>query len=1533
MTHESPDAALDLFSPTARAWFRGEFAAPTPAQAAAWRSIGGGANTLVVAPTGAGKTLAAFLWALDRLAVEPVPADPLRRCRVLYVSPLKALAVDVQRNLRRPLEGMRRVARGLGLAEPAIEVGSRTGDTPARERRAFARRPPDVLITTPESLFLLLTSRARESLRGVRTVIVDEVHALAGTKRGAHLALSLERLDALAADGPGQRIGLSATVRPAAEVAAFLGGPRPVEVVRPPSAKRLELEVVVPVEDLSEPGAGLEAAAGDRARRRTVWPHVEERLFDEIAAHRSSIVFVNARGIAERLCARLNELAAERAGLPVPEPGRPAQVMAQSGTGAGLAPVVARAHHGSVSREERALIEEELKAGRLPAVVATSSLELGIDMGAVDLVVQVAAPPSVASGLQRVGRAGHQVEGVSRGLFFPRHRGDLLPSAVVVERMRTGGIEELRTPRNPLDVLAQQVVAMAAMDEWPVGELAALVRRAYPFAELTDDVLASVLDMLAGRYPSDAFAAFRPRLVWDREADVVAARPGAQRLAVTSGGTIPDRGLFGVFLVGAERGARVGELDEEMVYESRVGDVFVLGASSWRIEQITPDRVMVSPAAGQPGRLPFWHADAQGRPAELGRALGALTRELVGLDEDAALARARSAGLDALAARNLVAYLAEQRDATGSVPDDRTVVVERFRDEVGDWRVVVHSPFGAPVHAAWALVVAARLGARFGVEAQAVPSDDGIMVRVPDTEAPAGMSVADLVVVAADEVSSLVTAELGASALFAARFRECAARALLLARPAPGRRMPLWQQRQRSAQLLQVASGFPEFPIVLEAVRECLRDVFDVPALEALMRDIAARRVRVVEVETPQASPFARSLAMAFTAAYLYADDVPLAERRAQALTVDAGLLAQLLGQPELRELLDPEVVAEADLELARLAPDRRVRASDAAQGVERAADLLRELGPLSPEEAARRGVEGGWLARLGEAGRAVLVRVGGEPRWAAVEDVSRLRDALGVEPPAGLPGALLEPVADPLGDLLSRYARTHGPFRAEEPARLLGIGPAPVAEALERLAARGRVVSGAFRPGGRGAEWCDADVLRMLRRRSVARLRREAEPVGRAALARFVPSWQGVAPSSSAGRGEEGLLRAVRTLRGAVVPASALEALVLGSRVEGYGPAVLDALTATGEVVWAGAGALGGGDGWVALAPSDEAELVLPDPAPVAELGEPELAGAVLDALGGGGALFFRGIAERVAAAVGEVVADQRLVEVVWELVWAGLVSNDTLAPLRAVLSAGGVSARRAPGRRPALPSRSGPPTVSGRWWALPPRGGAGGGTGGVHGGAVDGAGAAGRQDAARRSAERGWAVARALLDRHGVVTRGAVVAERVAGGFGAAYPVLRTAEEAGRTRRGYFVEGLGAAQFAVEGAVDRLRGTPARTGPVLLAAADPANVYGAALPWPEASAEGHRPSRRAGAAVVLVDGELVLYVERGGRSVLSFTADSAPLREAVAALVAAVRDGRLPALTVRRADGVPVFESSLADLLEREGFHATPQGLRLRV
>ncbi len=1547
---------LERFTPATQDWFRGAFAAPTAAQAGAWDAISAGKHALVVAPTGSGKTLSAFLWAIDSIFRERTETasgstdEGLPRTRVLYISPLKALGVDVERNLRSPLVGIGQSARRLGIPAPSVTVGVRSGDTTSSDRRKLVADPPDILITTPESLYLMLTSRAGETLRGVHTVIIDEVHAVAATKRGAHLAVSLERLDALrrarGAEGPAQRIGLSATVRPIDEVARFLGGSEPVEIVAPRASKTFELGVVVPIEDMTNPPAPPGAPPpvdGEPAEYSevtgSVWPHVEEAIVDRILQNNSTIVFANSRRLAERLTGRLNEIYAERMGeSPPPAAARrvPAQMPAQGGTTAGADPVLAKAHHGSVSKEQRAQVEEELKSGVLRCVVATSSLELGIDMGAVDLVIQVEAPPSAASGLQRVGRAGHQVGEVSRAALFPKHRGDVLHTAIVTERMLAGRIEAIAVPRNPLDILAQQTVAACAIDPIGVEDWFETVRRSAPFQSLPRSAYEATLDLLAGRFPSDEFAELRPRLVWDRDAGTLTGRPGAQRIAVTSGGTIPDRGLFGVFVAGESTGARVGELDEEMVYESRVGDVFTLGTTSWRIAEITHDRVNVIPAYGQPGRVPFWHGDGIGRPFELGEALGAFSREVSTAEPAKATQRLMDAGLDALARDNLMAHLTEQRAATGTLPTDRTLTVERGHDEVGDWRVILHSPYGMKVHAPWALAINARVRERLGVEGSAVASDDGIIVRIPDAESePPG---AELFVFDPDELEQLVTEEVGGSALFASRFRECAARALLMPRTNPNRRTPLWQQRQRSAQLLEVARRHPTFPVILETLREVLQDVYDLPSLRRLASWIADRRVRLIETEPAQPSPYARDLLFGYVGAFMYEGDSPLAERRAAALSVDPALLGELLGTVEMRELLDPDVIAQFEREAQRLDPARRTR------GLEGVADLLRMLGPLDAAEVAerladeddaaddtgpsserdaadavatpaRRAAASAHLDDLVAARRAIAVTVGGVPRIAAIEDAARLRDALGVALPTGIPVAFLEPVADPLGDLVARHARTHGPFTTEAVATRFGIGTAVARHTLQRLESAGRLSSGYFLSTAEaapdaGPEWCDTEVLRRLRMRSLAAIRGSVEPVEPAAFARFLPDWQHL---SRPLEGLDGVLAVIEQLAGVPIPASAWESLVLPSRVRDYSPALLDELTANGEVVWAGHGTLPGRDGWVSLHPVDLAPFTLPDPDET-EIAPDSLEARLLGALGAGGASFAAHLRDRVGAE-----NEQSVLDALWALTWSGRVTNDTFAPVRQLL-AGGSQAHKAVRRAPRARTYRGVsfggstarPTITGGRWSLLP---------------------AGETDPARRAT----VTAGLLLDRYGVVTRGSAQSEGVPGGFAQVYRVLAGFEEAGHCRRGYVIEKLGAAQFAASTTVDRLRTFAGLADPpprhaVTLAATDPANPYGAALPWPRRDGVSHRPGRKAGGLVVLVDGALVLYLERGGRTVLAFDENEETLRAAASDLAATSRARRLETLTVEKVNGEPVYGTAFATALQEAGFVATPRGYTLR-
>ncbi len=1461
--------SLEAFSPRTREWFAGAFAGPTAAQEQAWPAIASGEHVLISAPTGSGKTLAAFLYAIDQLANDPDrPSDPKqRRTSLVYVSPLKALSYDIDRNLRTPL-------RGIGAE---LEVAVRTGDTPQRERQRMLREPPDILITTPESLYLMLTGRAQQVFAGARWCIVDEIHAVASTKRGAHLALTLERLTE-AAGNDVQRIGLSATQRPLQEVGRFMVGPRRTcRVVDTGVRKELDLEIQVPVESMVEPDATPASdfdplAGGSEATRRSIWPAIYPELLELIRTHKSTILFVNNRRSAERIALRLNDLAEAE---------------------------IARSHHGSLAREERTVVEEMLKAGELPCLVATSSLELGIDMGAVDLVIQIESPKSVARGLQRIGRAGHSVGDVSRGRIFPKFRGDLLECAVVARRMREGAIETTIVPRNTLDVLAQQVVAIAAAapDEEPVAvdDLYALVTRTHSFAELPRTQLENVLDMLDGRYPSSEFSELRPRIVWDRIAGTIRARPGARQLAVTNAGTIPDRGLFSVTL---PDGRRVGELDEEMVYEARPGQTFLLGATTWRIEEVGRDRVIVSPAPGLPGAIPFWKGDGIGRPRELGEAIGAFSRWAVDQSPETLQ---RDYDLDRRAAKNLLEFLSEQQQATRVIPSDRAIVVERFRDEIGDWRLCVLSPFGGRVHAAWSLALSARIRDEFGLESDAIYSDDGIIVHLPDAEEPPG---AEMVMLEPDEIEDLVVAELGSSALFGARFRENAGRALLIPRARPGKRTPLWQQRLKSQSLLEVAKKYGEFPIILETYRECLRDVLDVPGLVSLLTSLARREISLIEVETATASPFASSLLFDYVATYMYEGDTPNAERRAAALSLDRDLLRELLGQEELRDLIDPGALEQVEADLQCLSEPTQATSRDGVL------DVLRRVGDLTLDEVTRRVLDGLAPERIVEdlsgERRVARVRLNGEERWIDAADAGLYRDALGAAPPGGLPAAFLEDVPDALSKLIRRFAATHGPFTTVDVRDRYGIDAASVLRELER---DGVVVRGELRPGGSDREWCDPDVLRRLRRASLAVLRKEIEPAEQRELARFLPAWQGVDRHPPSGAGVDRLREVLVSLQGLALPAEVWERDVLPRRVGAYSPVWMDQLCASGELVWIGAGALGRNSGRVALYYREDLGVLGPPPyrgeAPSSE--QHEAVRARLTA----GACFFTDLLVDVP------LSPEEIQEALWDLAWAGEATNDAFAPLRAprltLARAQREHTRRAAARRGRFGAgrrRDGAAAqVQGRWSLTEPllR--------------------AGVEPTARRRA-----IGELLLERYGIVTREQVLAEGIPGGLQSIYSELSQLETLGVARRGYFLEGLGGAQFALPGAVERLRSRAAddRSQPLVLAAVDPAQPYGAALPWPKI--DGRRPARTAGAYVVLAEGEPVLYLERGGRALQTLVpADDSRLQPALAALVGQVRSGAIKRLALEKVDGGAAMGSALAPALIALGFQEGPRRLTL--
>lgn len=1631
------------FSSATRTWFLDAFpTGPTSVQERAWATIGRGENALVIAPTGSGKTLASFLSAIDRLRREPAAEDQGAEAagggaraeadgvRVLYISPLKALGADVERNLRRPLAGIRAV----GPTRP-ISVGVRSGDTPARERRRLRNHPPSILITTPESLYLMLTSAVRETLRTVETVIVDEIHSFAGSKRGTHLAVSLERLDDLLGR-PSQRIGLSATVSPPEEVARFLGGPHPVTIISDDGRATPEVTVSVPVENMAripaisdrrtrmERALAAPASAGggrgsrpsglgragssqawrsDRALGRamaagradgpgagvparvsaSIWPHLENAILDQVLAHRTTLVFVNSRGACERLTAHLNEAYAARLGAAAPTPRVPVHRESwEMGTGshteplAAGAPVIAKAHHGSVSKEQRLGVERELAAGELRCVVATASLELGIDIGSVDLVLQVAPPPSVAAGLQRVGRADHRVGGRPRGVIYPVERTHLVDAVVAAEGMRAGAIERTELVSNALDVLAQQTVAAVSVAEGLTADAwFATVTRAAPYSSLPRSAFESVLELLAGGFASADLADFSPRIVWDRTTGELSARPSTQRLAVTSSGTIPDRGMFPVVLPeGAQDSGRrrVGELDEEMVHESSPGDVITLGTSSWRIRQITGDRVVVDPAEGRSARLPFWKGEGLGRPAATGLAKGVFLREAqaslpseadAGESEGERELRSRltEAGLDDHARSNLLALLREQYRATGALPTDEILVLERYEDESGSWRIIVHSTLGRCVHEPWAMAIRERVHQLLGVRPQAIVADDGIVLQIPPVEG--GLPGAGLITFDAAEISSLVRSRIETTALFAARFRECAARALLMPTTRPGHRTPLWLQRVKAGQLLEASRQFQDFPVSVEAARECLQQYYDLPALTDLMERLISGRVRVVEAVTSEPSPFAHPLLFGYASTLIYQEDLPHAERRAQLLSLDPKALDALLGDGGVAELLDDEVLAQVEAELQHLAPGRRVRAD--AEGI---ADLLRELGPLSAAELAARCTDVGGrepgedgqgdgddvergdkrkveqtvgraLAELAGARRAATVRVGERELWARVEDASALQRALGSEVPdwalerAGAGGAVKRRAAarSPLNDLLLRYARTHTTVTPQRVAQAFGLGPAVAEGALAELAGDGSLVDlGA-------AGWMEPAVLTRVRHRSLDRARAAVAPVPPSALQRLVLERAGL---DEPGGGIDALAEALAALEGVWLPAGLWESVVLPARVVDYRPAMLDELIAAGEVVWqarpigdaasrsdAARVRSGAADvpapGEIAFFPTDSA--LAPIAGEAIAPGEPEAA------------------AGRETGVTGEEL---------WRLVREGTATGLSFEPVRRALVPAAGTRTAPPSRR--VRSRRGRRLMMG----IP---------------------SAGEVTVARRLSsvvastswvrlsstsagdeERAIAEVESLLDRYGVVSRDLALTFGGAGGLGPLMPVLRRMEETGVVLRGSFIEGLGPAQFAERESVERLRSlTPGPAGaaetPVVLDLKDPACLVGRGVPWPEPvlpaglgeSAGGHGeetsgpPVRRQGASVVVLGGAPVLYASENLKVLISYTSAHEELERALTALAAdrQATFARQGAAAVRRRtvveslNGVTALAPAVSDLLREAGFVRDPRGMRLAV
>ncbi len=1536
--------ALKPFHPIVRRWFAERLGEPSAPQREGWPAIAGGSDTLILAPTGTGKTLAAFLYELDSLIREGTREPLSNAIHLLYVSPLKALNNDVQRNLEGPIAELRARFEAEGERFPELRVAVRTGDTRASERARMLRRTPHILITTPESLHILLTSaRARSMFSALRAVIVDEIHAIAGTKRGAHLALTLERLTKVAPEPP-QRIALSATQRPLEEIARFLGGCetpmpnekseafRPVQIVDCGLVKQMEMRIVSPVPDLAHVDG-------------TIWTSVYPLLLERIRGARTTLIFVNNRGQAEKIAARVNALAGSEMALP---------------------------YHGSLSRERRFLLEERLKAGELRALVTTSSLELGIDVGSVDLVVQLQSPKRVAAGLQRVGRAGHSLDAVSRGVFVPTFRDDALEELAIVAAMREGDVEPTHVVQNALDVLAQIIVAIAASETpaWTSAELFDFVRRAYPYHALTRAAFDETLSMLAGKYPSDVAAELEARVFWDRVTDTISPARSARLVATISGGTIPDRGLYTVNL--PDR-TRLGELDEEFVHESRVGDVFQLGSSTWRIRSIEHDRVVVVPAPGAPARMPFWHGEFMARAYHMAARVGALRRQL----DDAAtkddLQRLqREYNADEATIRSSVEYVQAQRWSTGIVPDDRTLVLEHFRDEAGSVRVVLHAPFGGRVNAPWGMALGRRMRERLGVDVQVQTTDDALMLRLPDLSETPPLEI--VLALGAEEAERLIVEEVGTSSVFGARFRMNAARALLLPRGNPRRRMPLWLQRLKAGDLLQTVRQFPSFPIVVETYRDVLQDAFDLPRLRDVLDALAAGDISVRVVKTELPSPFAQSLQFGFVMDWMYGDDTPRAEARAALLSLDRALLDELMGG----EGADDATLAILDDVLARrrgTAPGRQARDADEL------AVLVDRAGDVSIDELnARVAPAGDWLrgdplAALSESRRLLGVRLNSSadevryilvdawPRYAAAFGDAMNLVSLGVgerwmSATEGVPDALRTVALTPKAarrEVLARFVALGGPLSVGDVVTRYPLDERWVERRLTEWEQSGTLVRGVFGGDRSVNRWCSRRLLEQARRRELALARKAIAAVSLQDFARFQQRWQHLDETSRLS-GSDATATVIEQLQGISRPAAAWERDYLPARITNYTPASLDALAASGRFVWcadpvvrsgntavvgAAHAALGRirfferGTGrlWIAPAPNDSALSTQAQEA--------------RDALRNLGASF---TSDLLAATS---LGPQRLRDALRELVAAGLVTNDTIGALRDVIR-----------WKPVFPVKRGDEPDPTRWlpadftpspnrrivqrrinprslarWKRPDRPDAGGAWGGrwslVHtpgslGIAPDELGA---------DAE---AIARIWLARYGVVSRDWYRRERPAIPWREIYHELKRLEFRGDVRRGYFVAGLAGAQFALPEAVEMLRQTPTRddgkpVAPVVMATSDPANVF--ALPL----SDGGRVDtieRPRGVASILVTraGRVEIAAERRGRRIRSREGISNDaLQGSLAALAAFLtrprEGGRRSDVLIETIDGMPAAHSPHAESLRALGFRRDGNSLRFYV
>lgn len=1512
---------FNLFLPPVRTWFQKALGEPTPAQRLGWPAIAAGQHTLLLAPTGSGKTLAAFLACLDALWRQ---SEIERRVHVLYVSPLKALNNDIHRNLQVPLEGVADTARLLDFPLPTIEVAVRTGDTTTAERQRQLRRPPHVLITTPESLHLLLTSRGREMLGGLSHVIVDEIHALCTNKRGVFLSLLLERLEALQAGraaavapqgtslagarppGTFVRIGLSATQRPLEEVARFLGGaeidaagvlrPRPVTILDAGRRKDLDLQVVSPVEQFGLLPEG------------SIWPPIYRLLTSLVRAHRSTIIFANNRRTVERITANLNEEnnESDEAGADAPTPT------------ADNSSLLARAHHGSIALEVRQQIESALKEGRLPAVVATASLELGIDMGAVDLVCQVESPGNVARALQRVGRAGHLVGQRSKGRLIPKTLPDLLEEAVLAREMAAGRVEESRVPINCLDILAQQVVAMAAMEPWDVSKLYMLVRRAYPFRDLTAQAFEATLEMVSGRYvwanpPTEpdrqrgnetgtgprrpgTLQALQPRVSWDRIHNRVLALPGSQQLALVNGGSIPDTGQYGAYV----GDVRIGELDEEFVYECRLGHVFLLGTNAWRIEKIEADRVLVSPAEGAPAIVPFWRGENAGRSYELGQALGEFLRTLRDHldDSDPIDWLKREYFLDDDAARNLSFHVKRQLASTGSLPTDRTLCIEASRDQLGDWQVILLSPLGARLHFALRLALEARLRQRLGYHPQCLHHSDGILIRLTDSDEP----IVDLFDgLTPENVESLILGELGESALFAIRFRQNAARALLMPRGQPGKRSPLWLQRLRGKDLLQVARRHPDFPIVVETFRECLHDHLDVPRLQELLSDIRAGRIEVVTRRAESPSPFASTLLFSFTAAQMYVYD-GVEAGTGQTGHLDRQLLEQLVSPGQQKHLLDPRAVNQVEKRLRGIGQPPRTATETA--------EWLRRLGDLA--ETDLEGPMLDFLAELeadGRAKRIEIPRTLAPQRWVATENVAQYRRAFGLEDctPADAQAAGAA--------ILERFLTTHALVGLADVLARYPFERGWAERQLEEWSRSGRAV--AIQHNAEPLQWSAPENLEQVQRGTLAVLRREIVTCSPPQFADFLLRWQGVHPATRGGT-SAGIAAALERLEGLPLPGDLWEQTVLPARVAGYQPRWLDEWSAGGAGVWVGQG---DGDGTPNIAFFRRESLArLPAPARNDDA-LPADAAAVLGILQSRGAMFLADIASADDLSPSAVRAG------LWSLVRRGLATNDHFDVIRR-----GAEEMPAPNGEPGFERairghssqrismrtlrRRAAERPEGRWSLL----------------------TWGRPETEAQAVFQ----ATLLLNRYGIVARELALMDPWLLPWRVLYEVLSRMEMAGEVRRGYFVEGLSGAQFALSEAGQRLQDlhlpSTAAAPIILLHSMDPANLYGSGAPFDIPLLDGGtRPLlRRPGNWLVLRAGRPILLAEQQGNKITALASASRDDIVAAAAVLPGMLDhGRSMRnrhkLTVEEWNGQPVTATEGKELLEAAGFVRDYQGMTL--